>query len=67
MMQLAPPPIDAKMEAVINKMFDRCFSDGQYNQAIGVSIEARRLDKMREAIERSHNIEDKLGYTFTLA
>lgn len=56
-----------KMENVINRMFDRCFEDGQFNQAIGVALESRRLDKMREAIEKSHDIEEKLGYTFTIA
>jgi 26S proteasome regulatory subunit N2 len=59
--------IDAKMEGVITKMFDRCYIDGQFNQAIGVALEARRLDKVREAIERSKDIEDKLGYAFTIA
>lgn len=67
MMQVPPAQIESKMEEVINKMFERCFNDGQYNQAIGISIESRRLDKMREAIERSHNVEDKLSYTFTIA
>ncbi len=55
------------MESVINKMFDRCFNDGQYNQAIGIALESRRLDKIREAIERSNDVEQKLGYTFTIA
>jgi hypothetical protein len=32
-----------------------------------VALESRRLDKVREAIERSKDIEDKLGYTFTIA
>ena len=55
------------MEAVINKMFDRCFFDNQYNQAIGIALESRRLDKLRESIERSGEIEDKLSYSFTIA
>lgn len=55
------------MENVINKMFDRCFNDQQYNQAIGIALEARRLDKVREAIEKSNDVEDKLSYTFTIA
>ena len=59
--------IDPKMEGVINKMFDRCYQDSQFNQAIGVALESRRLDKVREAIEKSKDIEDKLGYTFTIA
>jgi len=59
--------IDPKMEGVINKMFDRCYQDHQFNQAIGVALESRRLDKVREAIEKSKDVEDKLGYTFTIA
>jgi 26S proteasome regulatory subunit N2 len=59
--------IDAKMEGVITKMFERCYQDLQFNQAIGVALESRRLDKVREAIEKSKDIEEKLSYTFTIA
>ena len=55
------------MEGVIEKMFIRCYEDNQFNQAIGVALESRRLDKVREAIERSNDVEDKLSYTFTIA
>ena len=59
--------IDPKMENVINRMFERCFSDKRYNQAIGVALESRRLDKVKEAIEKSQDVEEKLGYAFTIA
>ena len=59
--------IEPKMEAVIDKMFVRCYEDNQFNQAIGIALESRRLDKVREAIEKSNDIEDKLSYTFTIA
>lgn len=55
------------MENVINRMFDRCLADQQYNQAIGIALESRRLDKVREAIEKARDVEEKLSYTFTLA
>lgn len=48
-------------------MFDRCFHDNQLNQAIGIALESRRLDKIKEAIERSSDLEAKLSYTFTIA
>lgn len=48
-------------------MFDRCFREGQFNQAIGLAIESRRLDKIRETIEKSANYEEKLSYTFNIA
>jgi 26S proteasome regulatory subunit N2 len=63
-----PVVIDNKMEIVIDKMFKRCFSDKQYKQAIGIALEARRLDKVKEAIEMSGDqMEENLGYTYTIA
>ena len=43
-------------------MFDRCFADGQYRQAIGVALETRRLDKLEEAITKSPDAADSLAY-----
>jgi 26S proteasome regulatory subunit N2 len=59
--------IDPKMEAIVNRKFDQCFKEGMFKQAIGVALETRRCDKIQEAIEKSENPEDMLGYTFTLA
>jgi 26S proteasome regulatory subunit N2 len=59
--------IDPKMENVITRMFERCYEDGQFNQAIGIALESRRLDKVKEAIEKSRDIEDKISYTYTIA
>jgi 26S proteasome regulatory subunit N2 len=39
------------METVIDKMFKRCFIDKKYRHVIGIALESRRLDKVREAIE----------------
>lgn len=56
------------MERVIEKMFARCFTDKKWKQAIGVALESRRLDKVRDAIESSNDqVEENLGYTFTIA
>lgn len=60
--------IDPKMEAVIDKMFQRCFNEKQYRHVIGVALECRRLDKVKEAIEKSGDeMEENLGYTFNIA
>ncbi|MFS7934982.1 hypothetical protein Hanom_Chr05g00398051 [Helianthus anomalus] len=40
----------------------RCITDGKYQQAIGMSIECRRLDKLREAITKSANVHATLSY-----
>jgi 26S proteasome regulatory subunit N2 len=75
----APPTIDPRLEAIVERMFarydhisppppiytyaagghpgaelccvlthGRCFQDGAYNQAVGIALEAHRLDKVRQ-------------------
>lgn len=61
------PGVNPKLEAIIEKMFDRCFEDRQFTQAIGVALQAHRFDKVRESIEKSGRIEEMLSYTYTLA
>jgi 26S proteasome regulatory subunit N2 len=58
--------IDQKLEDIVNKMFERCFADGEWNQAIGLSLESRRLDILERAIVGSGNIEQKLDYTYKI-
>ena len=36
--------IDARQEEIVNRMFSRCFNDGQFKQAMGIAIETRRMD-----------------------
>jgi 26S proteasome regulatory subunit N2 len=60
--------IDPRMESVIEQLFERCYRDGCYEQAMGVALDTRRLDKVQEvcnkSLEASH--ESILGYTFNL-
>lgn len=58
--------IDKNLEDIVNKMFDRCFSDREWNQAIGLALDARRLDVVEYAIEQSGDIEGKLTYTYQI-
>ena len=58
--------IDQKLEEIVNKMFDRCFFDHEWNQAIGIAIDSRRLDIVEKAIQQSGNIEEKLEYTYRI-
>ncbi|VVA89998.1 unnamed protein product [Arabis nemorensis] len=37
--------IDRRLEAIVERMLDKCISDGMYQQAMGIAIEYRRLDK----------------------
>ena len=60
--------IDPRMENVIEQLFDRCYRDQCYEQAMGVALDTRRLDKVQEvcskSLENSH--ESILGYAFNL-
>lgn len=35
---------DDRMEAIVNRKFEQCFTDGKFKQAIGIALEMRRLD-----------------------
>ena len=57
----------AEQEAIVNKMFERCFSDKQWKQALGVAVETRRMDMFRRAILESDDINAMLSYAFRVA
>lgn len=40
----------------------RCFSDGQVEQAIGIALESRRLDKLEESVRRAPDTVTTLDY-----
>ncbi|RYR17746.1 hypothetical protein Ahy_B03g062436 [Arachis hypogaea] len=54
--------VDPRLEAIVERMLDKCIVDGKYQQAMGTAIECRRLDKLEEAITRSDNIQGTLSY-----
>jgi 26S proteasome regulatory subunit N2 len=45
--------IDPRLEAIVNRMFQRCLDDGQYRQALGLALETRRMDIFEKAIVES--------------
>ncbi|KAE8717553.1 26S proteasome non-ATPase regulatory subunit 1-like protein B [Hibiscus syriacus] len=54
--------VDPRLEAIVERMLDKCIVDGKYQQATGIAIECRRLDKLEEAITRSDNVLRTLAY-----
>jgi 26S proteasome regulatory subunit N2 len=60
--------IDPRMESIIEQMFQRCYSDNCFDQAMGIALDTRRLDKVEEvlvaALANGH--ESILRYTFNL-
>ena len=54
--------IDPRLEAIVNRMFQRCFNDHQYKQALGIALETRRIDVFEKAILESKNVPVILSY-----
>lgn len=59
--------IDPRLEAIVNRMFQRCLDDGQSRQALGLALETRRMDIFRRSIVESEDIVGMLNYAFQVA
>ncbi|XP_076436013.1 26S proteasome non-ATPase regulatory subunit 1-like [Babylonia areolata] len=57
-------PIDPRLEAVVNRMFQRCFDDKQFKQALGIALETRRIDIFEKAVKMADDIPTMLTYAF---
>jgi 26S proteasome regulatory subunit N2 len=58
--------IDSRLEDIVNRMFQRCFDDNQYKQAIGIALETRRMDIFERAIIESGDLSNMLSYAFKI-
>lgn len=60
--------IDPRMENIIEQMFQRCYHDNCYDQAMGIALDTRRIDKVEEVLVESlkNGYELILRYTFNL-
>ncbi|XP_011503655.1 PREDICTED: 26S proteasome non-ATPase regulatory subunit 1 [Ceratosolen solmsi marchali] len=56
--------IDPRLEGIVNRMFQRCLDDNQYRQALGLSLETRRMDIFDAAIMQSDDVSGMLCYAF---
>ncbi len=57
-------PIDPRLEAIVERMFQRCFQDKEFKQAIGIALESRRLDVVEKAVKLGDATE-LLAYLLT--
>ncbi|KAJ8892178.1 hypothetical protein PR048_004758 [Dryococelus australis] len=60
-------PVDPRLEAIVNRMFQRCLDDGQYRQALGLALETRRMDIFVKAVKESDDVNNMLSYAFQVA
>jgi len=62
--------IDKRLEAIVDRMFERCFEHREYRQALGIAIETKRLDIFERAItgdKTETQACEMLGYAFRVA
>ncbi|KAL4423070.1 hypothetical protein ABPG77_005875 [Micractinium sp. CCAP 211/92] len=59
--------IDPRLVAVVERLFDRCFADRQYEQAVGIALESRRLDQLERAIAGSPDTVRTLKYALEVS
>ncbi|RCV29543.1 hypothetical protein SETIT_6G022000v2 [Setaria italica] len=59
--------MDPRLEAIVERMLDKCILDGKYQQAMGMAVECRRLDKLEGAISRCDGIHGALSYCINLS
>lgn len=56
--------IDPRLEGIVNRMFERCFSHHQYKQVLGLALETRRMDVFERSITNSLDVSNMLSYAF---
>ncbi|KAK9804632.1 hypothetical protein WJX73_001394 [Symbiochloris irregularis] len=61
----APTP-DPRLIVIVERMFERCLRDGQFEQAVGVALETRRLDMLEKAIKAAPDTSGILKYALTV-
>ncbi|ORE11727.1 26S proteasome regulatory complex, non-ATPase subcomplex, Rpn2/Psmd1 subunit [Rhizopus microsporus var. microsporus] len=59
-------PVDPRLEAIVERMFQRCADDGEYEQAIGIALESRRLDIIESTIMKG-NPSQLLAYVLDVS
>jgi len=55
-----PRHVQKNLQVVIRRLFESCFAVGAYHQVVGIAIEARNLEILREVILRASQ-EGKVG------
>ena len=48
-----------QLHDIVERLFERCYRDGSYRQVVGIAIEARNLEKLKEAILRAREDQAK--------
>lgn len=52
-----PANVKKSLQSVVRRLFESCYEVGAYRQVVGIAVEARSMDMLREAILRSSQDE----------
>ncbi|KAH7402417.1 armadillo-type protein [Pyrenochaeta sp. MPI-SDFR-AT-0127] len=53
--------VQKNLQSTVRRIFESCYESGNYKQVVGIAIEARNLDVLRESIIRASQDEKKKG------
>lgn len=53
--------VQKNLQATIRRIFESCYENGDYKQVVGIAIEARNLEVLRECFLRASQDEKKQG------
>jgi 26S proteasome regulatory subunit N2 len=53
--------VQKNLQGTIMRIFESCYEGGDYKQVVGIAIEARNLDVLRDSIVRASQDEKKQG------
>ncbi|KAH7079231.1 armadillo-type protein [Paraphoma chrysanthemicola] len=53
--------VQKNLQSTIRRIFESCYESGDYKQVVGIAIEARNLDVLRDSIIRASQDEKKQG------
>ena len=59
--------MDPRLEAIVERMIDKCILESKFQRAVGIALECRRLDKLEEAIMKSDNVSVMLSYCINVS
>lgn len=57
---------DPRLVTVVEKLLDRCCREGAFEQAVGIALEARRLDLFKEICKQSPRPKELLAYALSI-
>jgi 26S proteasome regulatory subunit N2 len=53
--------VKKNLQGVARRIFESCYEEGEYKQVVGIAVEARNIDVLREAILKSSKEEGNQG------